>query len=84
MLGVVALFFLGPPLPPPVLALSPTDAQTDATENTDEPVPQDIVVLVDESGSLGEADVEEEAKAATIAQSVLTPGSRVTVDGFWQ
>lgn len=86
-LGVVALFLLGLPLAPPVLALSPagaqTDARTNATENTDEPVPQDIVVLVDESGSLSEADVEEEAKAAaTIAQSVLTPGSRVTVVGF--
>ncbi|GAA1985938.1 hypothetical protein GCM10009799_09250 [Nocardiopsis rhodophaea] len=45
--------------------------------------PLDIVILVDESGSLTDDDVDEEVKAAsTIAQSVLNPGSRVTVVGF--
>ncbi|PRX98563.1 VWA domain-containing protein [Allonocardiopsis opalescens] len=45
--------------------------------------PLDVVVAVDESGSLSEADVAEEIEAtSTIVQSVLAEGSRVTVLGF--
>jgi hypothetical protein len=43
----------------------------------------DIVMLVDESGSLSNADVAREIQAAgTIAQTPLNPQSRVTVVGF--
>jgi hypothetical protein len=42
-----------------------------------------VVVLVDESGSLGEADVTREKEAArTIVYSVLAPGSVISVVGF--
>jgi von Willebrand factor type A domain len=45
--------------------------------------PLDIVMLVDESGSLSSADVAREIQAAgTIAQTPLNPRSRVTVVGF--
>ncbi|WP_017570365.1 vWA domain-containing protein [Nocardiopsis halotolerans] len=74
-----ALLFL---LPQPV----PASAAAPPPRSTDDPgqaTPLDIVILVDESGSLSEADIEEETRAAsTIAQSVLNPGSRVTVVGF--
>ncbi|MFW6641198.1 vWA domain-containing protein [Nocardiopsis algeriensis] len=75
-LTAVSLFLL-PSLAAPAAASGPRPAETPET------APLDIVVLVDESGSLSESDMEEEAKAAsTIAQSVLEPGSRVTVVGF--
>ncbi len=42
-----------------------------------------VVVLVDESGSIGDADLVAEKEAArTIAASVLAPGSIVSVVGF--
>jgi von Willebrand factor type A domain len=45
--------------------------------------PLDIVMLVDESASLSDADVAREIQAAgTIAQTPLNPRSRVTVVGF--
>jgi hypothetical protein len=45
--------------------------------------PLDIVMLVDESGSLSDADVAREIQAAgTIAQTPLSPRSRVTIVGF--
>ncbi|WAE75556.1 VWA domain-containing protein [Streptomonospora nanhaiensis] len=72
------LLLLGPavPLPAHAGARAPQPGES-------APVPLDIVVLVDESGSLDRDDVEAEANAAsTIAQSVLDPGSRVTVVGF--
>jgi len=48
-----------------------------------EDTPLDIVMLVDESGSLSDADVAREVQAAgTIAQTPLNPRSRVTVVGF--
>lgn len=48
-----------------------------------ETTPLDIVILVDESGSESNADVQHErAAAATIAQTPLNPRSRVTVIGF--
>src|SRR2546428_13523869 len=43
----------------------------------------DVVILVDESGSLSASDVQEEIKAtATIALGGLNPQSRVSVYGF--
>jgi TIR domain/von Willebrand factor type A domain len=46
-------------------------------------IPLDIVLLVDESGSLSYADVAQEIQAAsTIAQTPLNPLSQVTVIGF--
>ncbi|QXJ21192.1 VWA domain-containing protein [Actinomadura graeca] len=48
-----------------------------------EPTPLDLVVAVDESGSLTAGDVRAEAEAAaTIVQSGLNPRTRVTVLGF--
>lgn len=48
-----------------------------------EPTPLDLVVAVDESGSLATQDVRGEIEAAaTIAQSGLNPRTRVTVLGF--
>ncbi|MEU8346431.1 vWA domain-containing protein [Spirillospora sp. NPDC048832] len=48
-----------------------------------EPTLMDVSILVDESGSLSDADVREEIKAATsIALSGLNPRSRVSVYGF--
>lgn len=48
-----------------------------------EATPLDMVIAVDESGSLSKADVQNEVDAAsTIAQSGLNPRSRVTVLGF--
>ncbi len=48
-----------------------------------EDTPLDVVLLVDESGSLSGADVKREIEAAgTIAQAPLNPRSRVTVVGF--
>jgi hypothetical protein len=48
-----------------------------------EETPLDLVLLVDESGSLSNADVAHEIQAAgTIAQTPLNPRSRVTVVGF--
>lgn len=48
-----------------------------------ETTPLDIVIAVDESGSLQPADVQEEIKAATaIATSGLNPRSRIDVIGF--
>ncbi|MGH3814485.1 MAG: VWA domain-containing protein [Pseudonocardiaceae bacterium] len=45
--------------------------------------PIDIVVLVDESGSLSEADVAREKEAArSIALSALSPASTIAVVGF--
>jgi von Willebrand factor type A domain-containing protein len=43
----------------------------------------DLVILVDESGSMTDADIAQETNAAgTIVQSLLSPDSRVTVVGF--
>jgi hypothetical protein len=48
-----------------------------------EPTPLDVVVAVDESGSLSPADVTREIEAAsTIAQGGLNERTRVTVLGF--
>ncbi|GIE94627.1 vWA domain-containing protein [Paractinoplanes rishiriensis] len=72
---------------PPVLAVvvtgliaGPAEARRD-----DPPVlpPMQVIVLVDESGSLSDEDVLREREAArTIAFSVLAPGSEVSVVGF--
>ncbi|MGP4024032.1 hypothetical protein [Actinomadura sp. 3N407] len=48
-----------------------------------EPTLMDVSILVDESGSLSDADVHEEIEAATtIALGGLNPRSRVSVHGF--
>ncbi|WP_160050507.1 vWA domain-containing protein [Nocardiopsis sp. FR4] len=89
-LAAACLLFL---LPPPAAVAAPGahPADEEASESpspgeetpAEAPTPLDIVILVDESGSLTESDVAEETRAAsTIAQSVLDPGSRVTVVGF--
>ncbi len=90
-LAAACLLFLLPPVPASAAAPPPRAAdETDQPEAEPRPgadaapaSPLDIVILVDESGSLSEDDVEQETRAAsTIAQSVLDPGSRVTVVGF--
>lgn len=54
-----------------------------AAYQTPEATPLDLVVVVDESGSLADGDVLREIEAtATITQSGLNPRSRVTVVGF--
>ena len=56
-----------------------------ALAREDDPVlpPMQVVVLVDESGSLSDADVARERDAArTIAFSLLAPGSQLSVVGF--
>ncbi|MFI6497916.1 vWA domain-containing protein [Nonomuraea typhae] len=68
-----------------VLTLSaPLPAHPAVAERaTPETIPLDMVVAVDESGSLSAAAVSREIEAtSTIAQSVLNPNSRVTVIGF--
>ena len=62
----------------------PLSAQAQQTAGPSiEGPPLDIVMLVDESGSLSGADVAREIQAAgTIAQTPLNPRSRVTVVGF--
>ena len=65
----------------PLLALvaQPADGQDDAFE----PKPVGIVVLVDESGSLGDDGVKAEQDAtAIIAQTEFATGSRIAVVGF--
>jgi hypothetical protein len=58
-------------------------AGTARADPAPETIPLDMVIAVDESGSLSKADVERETQAATtIARSVLNPASRVTVLGF--
>lgn len=79
-LAAVCLSLLLPGTPAPAAALAPAPR---AAAQDEDPTPLDIVILVDESGSLTDQDVQEEAKAASaLAQSVLNPGSRVTVFGF--
>ncbi|WP_306366110.1 vWA domain-containing protein [Nocardiopsis sp. CC223A] len=81
-LAVVCLPLLLLGVPAPAAALAPAPVPQAAAEDED-PTPLDIVILVDESGSLTDEDVAEEAKAASaLAQSVLNPGSRVAVFGF--
>lgn len=91
-LAAACLLVLLPPVPASAAAPRAA-AETDRSEAepetgpeqdaAEEAAPLDIVILVDESGSLSEDDVEQETRAAsTIAQSVLDPGSRVTVVGF--
>ncbi|WP_170026460.1 vWA domain-containing protein [Actinomadura oligospora] len=64
---------------PAVLLVAPSSAWADAAEAT----PLDVVVAVDESGSLQPQDVRQEIEAAaSIAQSGLNPRTRVTVVGF--
>jgi hypothetical protein len=71
--GVVGLASLLPPL----LAAGA------AAQDTATLPPLQVVVLVDESGSLSEADVVREKEAArTIVFSVLAPNSVVSVVGF--
>jgi hypothetical protein len=54
-----------------------------AEDDTPTLKPLQVVVLVDESGSLSDADVVKEKEAArTIAFSVLAPQSQVSVIGF--
>ncbi|GGS64181.1 hypothetical protein GCM10010176_003140 [Nonomuraea spiralis] len=68
-----------------VLALpAPLNALTArAAPPAPETLPLDMVVAVDESGSLSAGAVSREIEAtSTIAQSVLNPQSRVTVIGF--
>jgi hypothetical protein len=60
----------------------PAEAES-ANAPSPQTIPLDMVIAVDESGSLTAADVTREiAASATIAQSVLNPHSRVTVLGF--
>ncbi|HEX6351857.1 VWA domain-containing protein [Actinophytocola sp.] len=64
-----------------VLPAGATHGQTEDQPATLPPLR--VVVLVDESGSLDEADVAAEKEAArTIVFSVLAPGSVVSVAGF--
>jgi hypothetical protein len=67
-----------------VLALQlPAAGSASAQEPPSKLPPLQIVVLVDESGSLSEADVVQEKEAArTIVFSALAPGSTVSVVGF--
>ncbi|MFI7419975.1 vWA domain-containing protein [Nonomuraea sp. NPDC049684] len=74
MAGALALAL---PVPPHAL---PARAAAAAAPET---LPLDMVVAVDESGSLSAGAVSREIEAtSTIAQSVLNPQSRVTVIGF--
>ncbi|GAA4232679.1 hypothetical protein GCM10022254_33220 [Actinomadura meridiana] len=62
---------------------SATGAIVNAKSFAPEPTLTDVSILVDESGSLTEADVREEIKAATtIAFSGLNSRSRVSIYGF--
>ncbi|WP_170991134.1 vWA domain-containing protein [Herbidospora galbida] len=62
----------------PLFGASPAAAAAEQ-----ETLPLDVVILVDESGSLREGDVIEERRAATtIARTAFNPRSRVTVLGF--
>jgi hypothetical protein len=75
--GLLAVFVVGATLsqivPAPALAQRDEEALP----------PLQVVVLVDESGSLSEADVVREKEAArTIGASALAPGSVVSVVGF--
>jgi hypothetical protein len=74
------------PAAPAALAAPATPVATAAGAGAAAPVgpkPVSLVVLVDESGSLGEADVVAERDgAALIGQSEVATGSQVTVIGF--
>lgn len=62
---------------------APMAAQTGTAQRPPELPPIQVVVLIDESGSLKEEDVAAEKDAArTISASVLAPGSMVSVVGF--
>jgi hypothetical protein len=64
------------------LAILPAHA-SDTGSRKFENTPLDIVMLVDESASLSNADVAREIQAAgTIAQAPLNPRSRITIVGF--
>lgn len=64
----------------PATALA-TTAQANAKTGNGQPL--NMVILVDESASESPADVSNEARAAsTIAQSLLSPDSRVSIVGF--
>lgn len=67
------------------IAFSPvlTGATGHAADNGPQPTPLDIVIAVDESGSLSDSDVKQEIAASSeIAQSGLNSRTRITVIGF--
>jgi hypothetical protein len=65
-----------------IVPLTPALAAHAASPSFEE-TPLDLVMLVDESGSLSNADVASEiAAAGAIAQAPLNPRSRVTIVGF--
>jgi hypothetical protein len=75
---MVALAAAGVPL-----ALLPGPVPGHAREDPPTLPPMQVVVLVDESGSLSDDDVIREREAArTIAFSVLAPQSEISVVGF--
>ncbi|MEV4670739.1 vWA domain-containing protein [Actinomadura sp. NPDC049382] len=77
MAAVVTAVQLGP------LAVPAAAVGTAGPAAAPEPTLMDVSILVDESGSLSDADVREEIEAATsIALSGLNPRSRVSVYGF--
>lgn len=75
LVGLVALV---------VFVVAPHPTVGAAAKNQPPTLPSlQVVVLVDESGSISEADVAAEKEAArTIAASALAPGSVVSVAGF--
>jgi hypothetical protein len=73
------------PAPTPTPSATPTDPGTGATDSPSDLTPPPIraVILVDESGSLSDADVAREKDAAQIlALANLSPTSQVAVYGF--
>ena len=78
-MAIVAFMLL---IPVPAQAQRATAQRAMAAGSAAGP-PLDIVLLVDESGSLSDTDVAREVQAAGIlAQSPLNPRSRVTIIGF--
>lgn len=77
------LLFLGAVAALAVAAAVPPAGPAIAEEDTPVLPPLQVVLLVDESGSLSDTDVVKEKEAArTIAFSVLAPRSEVSVIGF--
>ncbi|MFC7612871.1 vWA domain-containing protein [Actinokineospora soli] len=65
------------------MAMPVFPGQPAAQEQTGKLDPLQVVVLVDQSGSIGEADLQREKDAAkTIVFSALATGSEVSVAGF--
>lgn len=66
-----------------VVAVPPLGPARAAARAGSEPKPLDVVIAVDESGSLKPGDVQRETEAATtIGQSGLNPRNRIGVLGF--